>query len=66
MVSAVALLSPAEAAELKERFKALLEPYTARAQAGTAEPGQRHIRYFMAATPLADLDRKDHDDDSDS
>jgi predicted ArsR family transcriptional regulator len=66
MVSAVALLSPTEAAELKERFKALLEPYTARAQAGTAEPGQRHIRYFMAATPLADLDRKDHDDDSDS
>ncbi|MEE4541185.1 helix-turn-helix domain-containing protein [Streptomyces sp. V4-01] len=71
IVSAVASVTPAEAAELKERWKALLEPYIARARAGggsaaeAAGREQRHIRYFMAATPLTALDRGDHGDDTD-
>jgi DNA-binding transcriptional ArsR family regulator len=53
----VAVLTAAEAAEVKARWKALLEPYYARAVAGglRLEPGQRHVRYFMAGTPLPQL-----------
>ncbi|MEV0746944.1 helix-turn-helix domain-containing protein [Streptomyces sp. NBC_00184] len=54
MVTAVALLSADEAAELREQWKALLAPYVARTEKDSADrlPGQRHVRYFMAATPL--------------
>jgi DNA-binding transcriptional ArsR family regulator len=66
IIAAVAALTPDEAAELKEKWKALLEPYIVRTQAqasadgpGTAgpagKPGQRLVRYFMAATPLPDI-----------
>jgi hypothetical protein len=48
------VLSPDDAAAIKEKWIALLAPYVARAQAdGSAlQPGQRHVRCFMAATPL--------------
>jgi DNA-binding transcriptional ArsR family regulator len=54
IVTTMAVVSPDEAAEIKERWIALLAPYITRAQAGGPEggPGQRHVRYFMAATPL--------------
>jgi DNA-binding transcriptional ArsR family regulator len=63
LVSGVALLTAAEAAEVKAQWKALLEPYFARAVAGglRLQAGQRHVRYFMAAAPLPDLDLSDED-----
>ena len=57
MMTAVAVLSAEEAAELRTQWKALLEPYLARTGAarGDLQPGQRHVRYFLAATPLPDF-----------
>ena len=54
IVAAMAVLSPEDAAAIKEQWIALLAPYIARASAAGPElqPGQRHVRYFMAATPL--------------
>ena len=48
---------PAEAAEIKAKWKALLEPYFARAVGSglRLQPGQRYVRYFMAGTPLPEL-----------
>jgi DNA-binding transcriptional ArsR family regulator len=53
-VTLMAVLSPDEAAELKEKWIALLTPYTAaaRGEGSEPQPGQHHVRYFMAATPL--------------
>lgn len=72
IVSAVALLSADDAAELKEKWKALLEPYIARSEAdgGTSgsrtRAGQRYVRYFMAATPIPDAEPGDSADESDA
>jgi DNA-binding transcriptional ArsR family regulator len=58
IVTTMAVLSPDDAAALKEKWIALLAPYAAAARADGAlphpgpQPGQRHVRYFMAATPL--------------
>lgn len=67
LVSAVAVVTADEAAELKERWKALLEPYVARTEAGgrRLRPGQRYVRYLMAGTPLRDREPKDTRDESD-
>jgi DNA-binding transcriptional ArsR family regulator len=57
IVSAVAVMSPDEAAAVKEQWKALIEPYVTRA-AGSGlrlQPGQRYVRYLMAATPLPEI-----------
>jgi DNA-binding transcriptional ArsR family regulator len=53
-VTGMAVLSPDEAAAVKEQWIALLAPYiaTAEAEGSSIQPGQRHVRYFMAATPL--------------
>jgi predicted ArsR family transcriptional regulator len=51
MISAIALLSAEDVAEIKEKWKAILEPYLAKTQAHP-QPGQRYVRYFMAATPI--------------
>ncbi|MFI6960381.1 helix-turn-helix domain-containing protein [Streptomyces sp. NPDC050149] len=66
MVTAVAVLSADEAAELREQWKALLAPYVARTEEGGADrsPGQRHVRYFMAATPLPDFESGDREHES--
>jgi DNA-binding transcriptional ArsR family regulator len=55
VVAAMAMLSPDEAAELKEQWLRLLAPYIARARANGAgpKPGQEYVRYFLAATPFA-------------
>jgi len=60
-MAALLLLDAAEAAELKRAWRALLEPYIARA-ATDPEPGQRHVRYFMTATPASPTGE---DDDTD-
>ena len=54
IVALMTALSPDDAAAIKEQWIALLEPYIAKARAdGPAlAPGQRHVRYFMAVTPL--------------
>jgi DNA-binding transcriptional ArsR family regulator len=58
-IGALAVVSAAEAAEIRAKWKELLEPYLARAaESGLRlEPGQRYVRYFMAGTPLPDLDQ---------
>jgi hypothetical protein len=55
----MAVLSPDEVADLKEKWIALITPYTAAARAGDPQPGQRHVRYFMAATPLTETEPGD-------
>jgi len=53
-LTTMAVLSPDDAAVLREKWIALLAPYTAAARTGDCEPrpGQHYVRYFMAATPL--------------
>jgi DNA-binding transcriptional ArsR family regulator len=60
-ISGVAVVSAAEATEIRTKWKELLEPYLARAigSGSRLEPGQRFIRYFMAGTPLPDLDPRE-------
>lgn len=67
VVTSVAVVSAEEAAEIRDKWHALLEPYLARTAADSAEhrAGQRHVRYFMAATPLPDLEAGDSDNESD-
>jgi DNA-binding transcriptional ArsR family regulator len=68
LAGGVALVSAAEAAAIKTKWKELLEPYFARAVGSglRLRPGQRYVRYFMAGTPLPALDSKDavHDTDN--
>jgi len=64
-VTAIAVVSADDAAEIRQKWKALLEPYLARTEGRAPRPGQRHVRYFMAATPLPDLDMGDRDDETD-
>lgn len=52
IVTTMAVLSPEDAAAVKDQWIALLAPYIARADGGPPRPGRRHVRYFMAATPL--------------
>lgn len=54
IVSAIAVLSAAEAAELKVKLRDLIEPYLLRSESDTRllHPDHRAVRYFMAATPL--------------
>jgi len=64
IVTGMVVMSPDEAADVKEKWIALLAPYIARACADGAqpEPGQRPVRYFMAATPLTSSDRSDEEE----
>lgn len=61
ITAAIATLSAEQAAELEDKWLALLEPYLATSGAGSRQlqPGQRHVRYFMAATPMAELDQEE-------
>jgi predicted ArsR family transcriptional regulator len=53
-----------EARAIQDKWKALLEPYLARTAAESQlRPGQRHVRYFMAATPISDPDPEEENDD---
>jgi hypothetical protein len=62
----MAVLSPDEAAAIKEKWIALLAPYIARGRTDGLQvrPGQRHVRYFMAATPLPEPRPEDSEDGS--
>jgi len=65
LMTAVAICSPEDALEIKDKWKALLEPYLARTAAESQlRPGQRHVRYFMAATPISDLDPEEENNDA--
>ncbi|MFI9601489.1 helix-turn-helix domain-containing protein [Streptomyces sp. NPDC052043] len=65
VVSAIAVLSPGEAAELKARMRELIEPYLLRSESDThtLHPGRRAVRYFMAATPLPLLESGGDEDE---
>ena len=54
IVTGMAVLSPDDAAELKEKWIALVRPYIAKAwtEVPAPAPGQRYVRYFLATTPL--------------
>jgi len=52
IANAIAVMSPEEAADVWEKWKALLEPYVARKPGA----GQGYVRYFMAATPMTKFD----------
>jgi DNA-binding transcriptional ArsR family regulator len=52
MTTAVAALTPEEAADLRARWLALLEPYLRRND--DPQLHRRHVRYFFAATPLGE------------
>jgi hypothetical protein len=64
IVTAMAVLSPDDAAAIKEKWIALLAPYIASAQADGphVQPGQRPVRYFMAATPMPEPEPYDRED----
>ena len=51
-------LTPRDLHAIKQGLWQVLEPYLARAEDGGAplRPGERHVRLFMAANPLPDLD----------
>jgi DNA-binding transcriptional ArsR family regulator len=53
MATALLAVTPEEATELRARWRALLEPYLGRA----AAEGTRHVRYFLAATPIEGVPR---------
>jgi DNA-binding transcriptional ArsR family regulator len=59
IVTMMAILSPDDAADLKEKWIALIAPYTTAARADDPQPEQRHVRYFMAATPLSESEPGD-------
>lgn len=63
IVSALAVVSPEEAADLEATWLALLEPYLARTEAPAPADGTgtRLVRYFMAATPLTHHAHTDDD-----
>jgi len=52
VVTVLAMLSPDDAAAVKEKWIATLAPYIAGAHGRQPQPGQHPVRYFMAATPL--------------
>jgi DNA-binding MarR family transcriptional regulator len=66
MTAGIGLLSAAEYGELYEQWFALVKPYFDRAAGAglTLQPGQRYVRYLMAATPLPGFDPKEDEDDS--
>ncbi|GIF50812.1 DNA-binding transcriptional ArsR family regulator [Asanoa ferruginea] len=67
IMTALAVVSADDVAEIREKWKALLEPYLARTEASShLRPGQRHVRYFLAATPLPDLGPGDGENESDN
>jgi DNA-binding transcriptional ArsR family regulator len=66
VTAAVAALSPQEAAELKRKWRELLEPYLVTGRSTDAgpdgsepRPDREHIRVLMALTPLASIEQPD-------
>jgi DNA-binding transcriptional ArsR family regulator len=57
----VAVMTAQETALVKEQLMALLEPYFARSVGAglRPQPGERHVRYFVAGTPMPDLSKED-------
>ncbi|WP_328885615.1 winged helix-turn-helix domain-containing protein [Streptomyces sp. NBC_00316] len=69
-MAATVRVTAAEAAEIKAQWRAILSPYLARdaAEVQNTAPeastdDRRHVRYFMAASPFADIDLGDSTDD---
>lgn len=67
VVTTMVKVSAWDAADIREKWNALLEPYAARTEAENAgttasRDERRHVRYFMAATPLPDHESGPKDD----
>jgi DNA-binding transcriptional ArsR family regulator len=65
IVTWMAALSPEDAADIKEKWIALLAPYIARARAAghDLQPGQQLVRCFMALTPLTEIAETEGEDE---
>jgi DNA-binding transcriptional ArsR family regulator len=63
-LTGVAVMSADEVTEVRHKLIELLEPYFARAVSSGPQlpPGQRYVRYFLAGTPMPELDLKGDDD----
>ncbi|HUD77118.1 MAG TPA: helix-turn-helix domain-containing protein [Streptosporangiaceae bacterium] len=59
-LAGVAVMSADEVTEVRRKITELLEPYFARAVSSGPRlpPGQRYVRYFLAGTPMPELDLK--------
>jgi len=57
-VTGVAVMTAAEVGDVKRQLLEILQPYFARAVGSGPRlaPGQRYVRYFLAGTPMAELD----------
>ncbi|WP_051944827.1 winged helix-turn-helix domain-containing protein [Streptacidiphilus rugosus] len=66
VVDAIAVLTVEQAAELKEQMWELIRPHlvSAGADARALRPGERAVRYFIAATPLPQADTAAELDDN--
>jgi len=63
-LAGVAVMSADEVTEVRRTITELLEPYFARAVSSGPRlpPGQRYVRYFLAGTPMPELDLKGDND----
>jgi hypothetical protein len=63
-LAGVAVMSADEVTEVRRKITELLEPYFARAVSSGPRlpPGQRYVRYFLAGTPMPELDLKGDSD----
>lgn len=63
-LAGVAVMSADEVTEVRRKITELLEPYFARAVSSGPRlpPGQRYVRYFLAGTPMPELDLKGDND----
>ncbi|MFG2630217.1 ArsR/SmtB family transcription factor [Streptomyces sp. NPDC048473] len=61
-------LTTTDLADIKEQWSQVLAPYVAKAEANGAQlqPGQRLVRFFLAASPLPDLDLGDSENETDT
>jgi DNA-binding transcriptional ArsR family regulator len=61
-------LTTTDLADIKEQWSQVLAPYLAKADANGArlQPGQRLVRFFLAASPLPDLDLGDNENETDT
>jgi DNA-binding transcriptional ArsR family regulator len=68
LTTATLPLSAADLADIKAQWREILAPYLAKTEANDAQlqHGQRYVRFFLAASPLPDLDLGDSQVETDT